>query len=506
MKILDSDEKRKWNFHKANYSKGTMTIDPNGKVWAKIMPKGSVDISLLGRKISGSGDVTLRVLREGGQILFSRDIKFSKKSWTEIKFNIDYINIKNAIKIELTRGSRSFGRVELGRVVIRQSVQSVDKNQSKIKKKKIVEKTLAYCDKKRVAIVIPYGIYGGGEIFLKNLLNNVREDFSIDFLYMSKNKLENQKIDPNISHIYTKSLNKLSAVLSSNVYDIIIFYNSKRVYEVISGLRQSGKIKSKIIEIYHSDFRWSDAVSLLKTREGVDRLFRVSPNLAEDISGISDDKKKLLPVGIDTNLFVRTVHKDFSIKIDLNISKDKIIFGMVSRLSAEKDIEYAIELIKNNDKAHLIIVGDGPRRASLHSLLEEGVKNVSLVGYKSNVIDYYNIFDAFLLTSKMEGTPISILEAMSCGLPIYSTDVGEIRTNFGDLDNFYFLNGDTAVDSKILEGQGLGENYYENLRNYVISRHDAEANSELFFNYLRDISLTTALFSSDLYTLSGEYV
>ena len=506
MKILDSNEKRKWSLHKASYSGESISISPGGKAWAKMLAKGSVNIGLMGKKVSGSGDVTLRILQQGGKILFSKDIKFSKKSWTETKINIDYANIKDAIKLELVRGSRSFGRIEIGRLVVKED-SSAQSNSLRKEGKKMSENTLIYHQKKRVAVIIPYGIYGGGEVYLKNLFKNVRDDFSIDFLYMAKNKLEQQDIDGNINHIAARSLNKLSAILSGNLYDTVIFYNSKRVYMAISDLKQSGEIRSKVIEIYHSDFRWSDAVSALKEREGVDALFRISPGLAEDIVGIPDDEIKLLPVGVNTGLFMRTVHKNYAIKSDLNISKDKVVFGMVSRLSPEKNIKYGIELVKDNDKAHLIIVGNGPDEPYLRNFLKDNnIKNVSLVGYKTNVVDYYNIFDALLLTSKMEGTPISILEAMSCGLPIYSTDVGKIRLNFGHLNNFYFLRGDRPIDAEALEGRSRGSNYYENLRNHVIDNHDSKINSELFFGYLRNMSLSTMPTSPDIYTLVGEYI
>jgi len=506
MKILDSNEKRKWNLHKADYSGESISVRPGGKAWANILTKGSVSIGLMGKKISGGGDVTLRILQQGGGILFSKDIKFSKKSWTEIKINIDYASIKNAIKLELVRSSRSYGRVEIGRVVVKEDRANDDKSPPK-KSKKVAENALIYHQKKRIAVIIPYGIYGGGEVYLKNLFKDIGDDFSVDFLYMAKNKLEEQDVDRSISHISARSLNKLSAILSGNFYDTIIFYNSRRVYEAISSLKQSGDIRSKVIEIYHSDFRWSDAVSSLKEREGVDALLRVSQGLAEDISGIPVDEIKTLPVGVDTDLFIRSIRKNYAIKSNLKIPKDKVIFGMVSRLSPEKNIKYAIELVKDNNKAHLIIVGNGPDGAYLHNFLKDNnIKNVSLVGYKTNVVDYYNIFDALLLTSKMEGTPISILEAMSCGLPIYSTDVGKIRLNFGHLSNFYFLSGDEPSDTNLLGARGRGDNFYENLRDYVVSNHNSKVNSELFFDYLRNISLSTMPISPDTYTLSGEYI
>ena len=63
---------------------------------------------------------------------------------------------------------------------------------------------------------------------------------------------------------------------------------------------------------------------------------------------------------------------------------------------------------------------------------------------------FYNIFDALLLTSKIEGTPISIIEALMCGLPIFTTPVGQIENNYSNLHGVNMLSGDAGVDAESL--------------------------------------------------------
>jgi len=293
--------------------------------------------------------------------------------------------------------------------------------------------------------------------------------------------------------------------LINNKYDAVIYYNSRSVYDVVSGLKKDKLINSKIIEIYHSDFTWKDAVAKLRTRSNVNLIYKVSKELADDISGISNTDKILMPVGIDPRVFIR--NENIELRKELGIDNRKTIFGMVARLSAEKNIEYALKLVKGLDNIQLLIIGSGPLEGRLKTFAKEHeIDNVLFLGYKQNIKDFYNIFDAFLLTSKMEGTPISILEAMSCCLPIYSTDVGQIGCNFRHLDNFYILNGSLESDRKLLETQESLPNYCQNLREYIIDNHDINIVSNKFFINILNSSLSFKLKDEESRVVSGEYV
>jgi len=104
-------------------------------------------------------------------------------------------------------------------------------------------------------------------------------------------------------------------------------------------------------------------------------------------------------------------------------------------LSREKDPELLLnafrKICKRNDNARLIYVGDGNLRARLEELIHEYRldAHVVLAGIKSSadVAAYLRGADVFVLSSVYEGMPISVLEALGCGLPVVATDVGEIR-------------------------------------------------------------------------------
>ncbi|MAG24570.1 hypothetical protein CMI47_03225 [Candidatus Pacearchaeota archaeon] len=510
MNILDSHKKINWKSNGVAFYGKNIIMNANSKLITRVSNFDSVKIKIIGKKISGNGFLRLCIKNAQKEILFSKDIKFTKNSWSEQSFECNS-QIKNGI-FEISRDRKSFGRVEIGRLVL----DDGRADNSLIKNKKIKTNNVDYFDfylkslkeisiKKKIAVVIPYGIYGGGEVYLKNIFSKTKDVFNVDFLYLSKNTLEYEISNTNIKHKHVGNLNRMSATLSNNRYDTIIFYNSAKVYNIISNLKRDNKINSNIVEIYHSDFIWQDAVAKMRERENIDFIFRVSKNLATDISGVLDENKIFMPVGIDTKLFIRKDNVD--LRKELKIDSKKTIFGMVARLSPEKNIEYALTLVKGLSDIQLVVVGSGPLAARLQTFAKENkINNVSFLGYRKNIQDFYNIFDAFLLTSKMEGTPISILEAMSCSLPIYSTGVGQIKNDFGHLDNFYILNKSIEHDKKLLTKQINMPNYCQNLRDYIINNYNINAISNKFFANILNSSLNFMEKTEDVIIISGEYI
>jgi len=77
----------------------------------------------------------------------------------------------------------------------------------------------------------------------------------------------------------------------------------------------------------------------------------------------------------------------------------------------------------------LVIVGDGPQRPALEALAASlGVsERVSFVGHHRDTAAFYAQFDVFALSSDTEQMPLSVIEAMASGLPVVSTDVGDVR-------------------------------------------------------------------------------
>lgn len=494
MRILDSNTKLAWALERATRVEDGIVLNSDGKIAATVPGSGKLSFKIVAKNISGSGGLRIKLLDRDDNIILLKDLAFTNKAWAEKSLSFSISDKFKNSKLEIFRPKNSFGRIQVGRIIVEGTgaVPTVKKVE-KLFSKKILSTIES---PRRLAVIIPYGIYGGAEVYLKNIFSNLENPFVTDFVYLSSNTLESKITNPKINHLKVKSAQKVRAILISNNYDIIVFYNSKKVYELLSTLKADNIIRSEVVEIYHSNFEWGDSVSSLKERSGVDKIFRISDTLCEDISGVK--KKYTIPVGIDTEHFKKRRSGSDSSSI--------VNFGLIARLSPEKNIKYAIDLFEKSSERNLTIVGGGPLMAELGTYVKDkNIKNVTLTGQKENVVDYYNTFDAFILTSKMEGTPISILEAMSFGIPIFSTDVGEIRANFGHLDNFYFLTGDLTEDKNILSTYSEKKCFFSNLREYVVEHHNSELNSNLFFNILLKNTLLTVPADPEKVMLVGAF-
>lgn len=109
-----------------------------------------------------------------------------------------------------------------------------------------------------------------------------------------------------------------------------------------------------------------------------------------------------------------------------------INFLIVARLEKVKNLELAFEALKEvsrispNLPFRIDVVGDGSEREMLQSLGRKLQLPVTFHGWQLNPSNYYRTAQIFLLTSKSEGTPVSVMEAMSFGCVVISTNVGGV--------------------------------------------------------------------------------
>lgn len=104
----------------------------------------------------------------------------------------------------------------------------------------------------------------------------------------------------------------------------------------------------------------------------------------------------------------------------------------VGRLSPEKNTELLVQAFANGParagQAHLLIVGDGPSRSILQDAVDDlGVeRRVHFLGHRSDVPSVLAAADVFALSSKWEGNPLAILEAMAASKAVIATAVGGV--------------------------------------------------------------------------------
>jgi len=189
--------------------------------------------------------------------------------------------------------------------------------------------------------------------------------------------------------------------------------------------------------------QWTDQIVAVSDslRDHAIREFHIAPS-----------KVCVIENGVDTDRFSPGPATG-AIRGTLGIPSTVKIIGTVARLHPVKNHAMLIDaferLHRSRPDTALVIVGEGSLRESLErKVAEQSLSSaVFLPGTSDDIVDYLREFDLFVLPSIIEGTSISALEAMACGLCVLATAVGGnpkllgqgqfgVLTPPGDIDAF----------------------------------------------------------------------
>jgi glycosyltransferase involved in cell wall biosynthesis len=146
--------------------------------------------------------------------------------------------------------------------------------------------------------------------------------------------------------------------------------------------------------------------------------------------GFPAKKIRMIHNAVSVSDFVPSEINGAKMRAQLGILPDEFVLICAARLSEQKGIDILLRavarVLRDGVQCKLIIVGDGPLRDQLRKQAQELDLSgaVSFEGFQSDIRPYLQAGSAFVLTSHMEGLPLSIVEAMACGLPCIVTDVG----------------------------------------------------------------------------------
>lgn len=136
----------------------------------------------------------------------------------------------------------------------------------------------------------------------------------------------------------------------------------------------------------------------------------------------------VVPNGIDLAAFAFDPAARLAVRAELGIPADAWVYGTVGRVRPEKDhpglVRAAAPLLGQG--ARLLIVGDGAAMDALREAARPLAPWIVLTGARRDVARLLSALDAFVLSSRTEGLPLGLVEAMAVGLPIVATDVGGV--------------------------------------------------------------------------------
>lgn len=315
--------------------------------------------------------------------------------------------------------------------------------------------------------IVPYGIYGGAEVYLENhIKKGTFKDLHLIFL--APNPLM-EKLKDLVPCTRINSLTEAGNFLINSNAKKAMFYNSANAYRLLLRVKKHSSLL--ITEIVHSYHKWADSMHNTP-RVGIDNTIAVAAIVARQWE---ITKFQVVPPTIDEERF----------KVPKK-THDGINIGIVARLSPEKNLRRAMDILTLLPQEYkMVFVGkDGGSKQDLmaYSREKKAAGRTFFRDHSEKVEEEYADFDLFLLTSLIEGTPLTILEALASSLPVVAPNVGAIKEMLKGKNAFVFEQNQAndVVASKIMEMIGKIDRSTEIIE--IVDDSQPDQKTDIFFS------------------------
>ena len=285
--------------------------------------------------------------------------------------------------------------------------------------------------KKKALIILPSNTLGGAEKVIWSYFNNFKSSkISLKLLIINnKNKTDKLKNKNVINLNYSRFINSIPKVLNiiKNDNIEILISTFPNISAILLMLRYFKIIDIKIIvrqpNIIEKSLRGSLKLYILKNAykyfiKYTDAVIVTSDFMKEEILKYKVNKEKIFL--LRNPISIKQTRKGIK---PVRLGKDKVKLIFVGRLVYQKGIDRILHLFINNKNIELSIIGDG----KLKNKLYKQVKDLDIednIKFFGEVSKPYNLIagsDYFILPSRWEGLPNSVLESLALGTPVLST-------------------------------------------------------------------------------------
>ena len=309
----------------------------------------------------------------------------------------------------------------------------------------------------RVCHVITKPELGGAQLSTLNILSNFPKDrFTLSVITSKEGMLSKEFKDLKMTRSFfspflVRPINPISDILAfihiyliyrSNGYDLVHTHSSK------AGIigRWAARL-ARVPVIIHTVHGWSfNDYQPLPLKRFFILLERITARFTTKIIcvsrndieiGVSNkiaarEKFTLIKYGIPFAEFKRSSKDPLQKKKELGINNSGRVVGMFACLKPQKSpqdyIKACIEIYKKMPDVNFLLIGDGALKAKCRKLLSATPLNGRFIftGWRRDISDIMGILDVVVLTSKWEGMPISIIEALCKGCPVVATNAGGV--------------------------------------------------------------------------------
>lgn len=191
-----------------------------------------------------------------------------------------------------------------------------------------------------------------------------------------------------------------------------------------------GKVKTKLFQFIEQRLakKSTRIIAISNTQKS---------ELVDEFKIASSSKTTVIPLGFDLQKFNKNATENREITREkFNIKDNEIAIALIGRLAPIKDHTFFLEVIEEiknqTTKAiRIFIVGDGEERNSIENRIKEIEQNnrfkIEMTSWIKDIAAFNPGMDIICLTSKNEGTPVSLIEAQASNVAVISTDVGGVK-------------------------------------------------------------------------------
>ena len=274
------------------------------------------------------------------------------------------------------------------------------------------------------------GLYGKERLVLNLIKEQFEAGHQVDVAGFGDRTFYNYAVDAGAGRIFRfDDWSGMIAVIGDNQYDIIHTHDYKTgIIAAANNLRGQNTIVRTLHGFtgfganWNSRIKWYEAIDKAMLRFNSANV-AVSDQLAKEVKGTTDTiYNGISPVKLDdtpelNESIVRFCTNDFT-------------FMCMARLSPEKNLFNLFEAVMDTEYARLVLFGDGPLKQELAEFVhnhDRRKEKIFIAGFDPNCRYYLKYADAYIQPSLTEGMPISVLEAMSLGVPLITSDVGGMK-------------------------------------------------------------------------------
>jgi glycosyltransferase involved in cell wall biosynthesis len=298
-------------------------------------------------------------------------------------------------------------------------------------------------------VVVPWLPVGGSEVVLYDVLQHLAEEWRVSIVTtlpaVHTMRDTFRSVTEDICHAgdvfnADRVAGVITGLAARNRSRVILTSNSGLMYERASELiaRLPGV---SLVDIIHNDLAGGHMDSAVRYSAAFAAHVAISRKVGTALRarGVPSHRIKEIPNGVDLDVFTPSSERG-DIRKEVGAAQEDLILGFIGRLSGEKRPDRFLDVVAHLTQSlpvKAIMIGEGNERTVLQQRIDR--ENLPIMirpkAERATLPSIYAALDFLVMTSSIEGMPLVALEALACGTPVASTQVGDIERIVTDGEN-----------------------------------------------------------------------